>query len=284
VLSESNLARLLPSADCHFHVIDHTRFPFPGGQGYTPRRDESGTVDELKACMARHGVTHGLAVQPSGYGFDNAALLDALERGGGRLRGVAVVPADATMTELRRLFAAGVVGVRFNLTDFDAGGLAQEGATRLLERITGLGWFAEVQCAAADFPPVAALAERTGVRLLIDHLGGPDPRQGIDQPGFRALLRMGGTGRAVVKLSGAFRRSRAPYPHVDLDDVVRALLDAFTPQRCVWGSDWPFINWAEKPDYGNMLTLLTRWVPDQRDRRTILWDTPAGLFGWGEGT
>jgi len=271
----------LPATDCHFHVIDHTRFPFPGDQGYTPRHDESGTLDQLLACMTVHGISHGLAVQPSGYGFDNAALLDAMERGGGRLKGIAVVPSRVAEVELHRLCAAGVVGVRFNLTDFDARGLEQKGVMRLLETIAGLGWFAEVQCAAADFPPVAALAERTGVRLLIDHLGGVDPRRGIDQPGFREILTRGESGHAVVKLSGAFRRSRAPYPHADLDELVGALLAAFTPLRCVWGSDWPFINWAEKPDYPELLSLLGRWVPDERDRRTILWDTPAALFGFG---
>ena len=249
--------------------------------GYTPRRDESGSFEELLACMARNGITHGLAVQPSGYGFDNAALLDALERGRGRVKGVAVVPPAVPADEMRRLSDAGVVGARFNLTDFDAGGLGRRGVTRLLETMADMGWFAEVQCAAADFPPVAALAAKTGVRLLIDHLGGLDPRQGMNQPGFSEVLNSGGTGRAVLKLSGAFRRSRVAYPHGDLDELVRALLDAFSPQRCVWGSDWPFINWAGKPDYRQLLSLLARWVPDERDRRTILWDTPAALFGWG---
>jgi predicted TIM-barrel fold metal-dependent hydrolase len=270
----------MPAADCHFHVIDHARFPFPGGVGYTPRVDESGTYDELTGCLARHGITHGVAVQPSGYGYDNAALLDALKRSAGKLKGIAVVPPEAATSELRRLDAAGVVGVRFNLTDFDAGGLACDGAERLLDTVAGLGWWAEVQCAAADFPPVAAMAARTGVRLLIDHLGGVDPRRGTDQPGYRELLRMGKTGRAVLKLSGAFRRSCEPYPHTDLDGHVRTLMDAFTLQRCVWGSDWPFINRPTKPTYGEVLTLLARWIPGEQDRRTVLWETPAALFGF----
>ena len=186
--------------------------------------------------------------------------------------------AEATGAELRRLADAGVVGVRFNLTDFDAGGLMQNGVNRLLGAVADMGWFAEVQCAARDFPAAAALLAPTGVRLLIDHLGGVDPALGLDQPGFRAVLDAAGTGRAVVKLSGAFRRSRAPYPHADVDPFVGALLEAFTPRQCVWGSDWPFINWAAKPDYGSTLALLERWVPDARDRRAVLWETPCGAL------
>lgn len=270
----------LPAADCHVHVIDHRRFPFAGGTGYTPRPDESGTVEELEACAAAHAVTHALLVQPSGYGYDDRALLAALARGRGRWKGIVVVSAEATEAMLRRLADAGVVGLRFNLTDFDAGGLGRDGMHRVLGMAADMGWFAELQCAAADFPAAAALLAPSGVRLLIDHLAGFDPAGGLDQPGFRSVLDAAATGRAVVKLSGAFRRSRVPFPHADLDPFVAALLAAFTPAACIWGSDWPFINSPRRPDYRDTLRLLDRWLPDARDRRAVLWETPAALFGF----
>ncbi len=270
----------LPAADCHVHVIDHRRFPFAGGTGYTPRPDESGTVEELEACAAAHGVTHALLVQPSGYGYDNRALVDALARGRGRWKGIAVASAAATEAGLRGLADAGVVGLRFNLTDFDPGGLGVKGVGRLLGMAAEMGWFAELQCAAADFPAAAALLAPSGVRLLVDHLAGFDPAGGLDQPGFRSVLDAAATGRAVVKLSGAFRRSRVPFPHADLDPFVAALLAAFTPRACVWGSDWPFINSPRRPDYRDTLRLLDRWLPDARDRRSVLWETPSALFGF----
>lgn len=45
-------------------------------------------------------------------------------------------------------------------------------------------------------------------------------------------------------------------------------------------TDWPFINLTEKPDYRQALSCLERWVPGKQDRRKILWDTPAKLFGF----
>jgi predicted TIM-barrel fold metal-dependent hydrolase len=279
-LPDHKTAALPPSADCHFHVIDHARFPFSGECGYTPRREESGTFEEASACMEAHGITHGLAVQPSGYGYDNSAMLEALARSDGRLKGIAVVPADVAGVELRRLSDAGVVGVRFNLTDFDPKGFSQKGVRRLIETVLDLDWFVEVQCRSSDFLDAAPLIAETGVRLLIDHLGGPDQGQGLNQPGFHAILGMADTGRATVKLSAAFRRSRTCYPFADLDPFVRALIEAYTPENCVWGSDWPFINWADTPDYSQTLSILARWVPEEQDRRTILWSTPAKLFGF----
>ena len=57
---------------------------------------------------------------------------------------------------------------------------------------------------------VAPDAERSGVRILIDHCGRPTPAAGLDQPGFRALLGLAATRRAFVSfpVRSSFRASR----------------------------------------------------------------------------
>lgn len=268
------------AVDCHFHIIDHRRFPFEPGVGYTPKLDESGTAQEFDECMQAHGITHGLAVQPSGYGFDNSALLDALARLQGRLKGIATVAPTVSDAQLTRLADAGVVGVRFNLIDFDAGGLLRSQARRLLERINAMHWFAELQCRAAGFQELSGVLRQSGVRLLIDHLGRPDPRLGLHEPGFREILSLADRGRSVVKLSGAFRASKQPFPYGDMDPCVEAILHAYTVENCIWGSDWPFINLSLKPSYEQTLACLKRWLPAEDQRRIVLWETPARLFGF----
>ena len=62
--------------------------------------------------------------------------------------------------------------------------------------------------------------------------------------------------------------------------VIRALVSEFGPDRCVWGSDWPFLRMPERVDYGPLLNLLAEQVPDDDERRRILWDTPAREFGF----
>jgi len=62
---------------------------------------------------------------------------------------------------------------------------------------------------------------------------------------------------------------------------VEALIDAFTLDNCVWGSDWPFVRIPRRLDYGPALALLERWLPNQDDRRRVLWHTPARWFGFG---
>lgn len=94
------------------------------------------------------------------------------------------------------------------------------------------------------------------------------------------MLALGRGGDAVVKLSSVFRVSRTPFPHLDVDPFVAAVLGAFGPDRCIWGSDWPFLNTPHTVRYAEQVSCLARWVLDERARRRILSDNPAALFGF----
>jgi predicted TIM-barrel fold metal-dependent hydrolase len=278
-------AKVAPSrgaVDCHAHVIDPARFPFPpDAGGYRPLPHEAGTAGEYLATLDAHGVTHALLVQPSGYGYDNRAMLDAIARAPGRLRGIAVVPLGASDADLDALARGGVVGVRFNLSYGDPGVLGTPAAQDLLRRVAARDWVLQVHTEGDTLAAVAPALLASGCRVVVDHMARPDPRRGLDQPSFRALLDLGRGGRAAVKLSAPERYSREPSPHADLDPFVAALLQVFTPARCVWGSDWPHIQLAPRPDYAGRLACLDRWLPDPRDRRAVLWETPARVFGFG---
>jgi predicted TIM-barrel fold metal-dependent hydrolase len=77
----------MPRADCHAHIIDPAQFPYTDGPGYKPRPDEVGDRRAFGETLATHGVTHALLVQPSCYGTDNAAMLDAMRASGGWIEG-----------------------------------------------------------------------------------------------------------------------------------------------------------------------------------------------------
>ncbi len=124
------------------------------------------------------------------------------------------------------------------------------------------------------------MLEDSGAPLLFDHCGRPDPARGLDQPGFAALLQMAANGRTAVKLSSQVKLSAQAFPHGDAWPFVRALVDAYTPDALVWGSDWPFLRAPARIDYGPVLGLIERLLPDAAARRKILWETPRRLFGF----
>ena len=270
----------MPAADCHAHVFCGDAYPYSPDTVYEPHPAQAGTAAEFLAVLDAHDMTHGLLVGAGPYGPDNRCLLDALAAAPARFRGIALVTAAVSERQLTQLADAGVVGIRFNLSTHGMSQLDEPGADRLLARVRELGWFLQVHCEKDELVEAAPILRRAGVRVMVDHFGRPDVPRGLEQPGFGALLALGRDGDHVVKLSGSFRSSVAGYPYRDVDPFVAAAIDAFTLRRCVWGSDWPFVRIDARMDYGPPLVCLDRWVPDPADRRILLWDTPARLFGF----
>jgi predicted TIM-barrel fold metal-dependent hydrolase len=115
---------------------------------------------------------------------------------------------------------------------------------------------------------------------VIDHCGRPPAEQGLKGKAFQALLAIGRERDAHVKLSGYYKFSRRPYPYEDAWPFIAALVETFTLDRCVWGSDYPFLRAPERLDYGPLLAVLSRLFPDPADQHRLLWRTPARLLGF----
>jgi predicted TIM-barrel fold metal-dependent hydrolase len=269
-----------PKIDCHCHLFDPAAFPYAPGVFYEPAGGEIATAAYFKEVMDAYGVRHALLVGPnSGYGEDNRCMLDAIRHGRGRFKGIAVVGNNASKAQLQDLQAQGVVGVAFNMALLGLDHYA--GADALWERLAGLGLCAQIQ---VEGDQMAALAPRligSGAQIVVDHHGRPDVARGLSAPGFQALLGMAGSGRCAVKLSGYDKFSREALPCDDARPFTRALLDAFGPANCLWGSDWPHVRATRRLDYGTLLATFARSVPAPADRQAILFDTPARLFGFG---
>ncbi len=266
--------------DTHAHIIDPLRFPFVADAAYHPAGAEIGPVERYLAVLDAHGISHAVVVQPtSGYRFANAVTLDAVERSSQRLRAIARIDPDRLRSDETLLDHALVAGARIDLIGDGPDALRQPGNRRLLSALKERGKLLVIQVEgdqlAAAFPVLA----ESGVGICVDHCGRPVPPLGLQQPGFAALLELGRRGHAV-KLSGPFRFSQQAPPYDDVRPFVAALLDTFTPARCCWGSDWPFLRASERLDYGPVLDLLSAWVPDPEARRMILADSPRRLFGF----
>jgi predicted TIM-barrel fold metal-dependent hydrolase len=269
-----------PKIDCHCHIFDPARFPYNPAARYHPAGQEIGTAAALDRVFAAYGVRHALLVQPnSGYDDDNRCMLDAIERSNGRFKGIAIAAHDISLAGLMDLQRAGVIGVAFNLP-FHSVEYYLDTAP-LLQKLVELGMFLQIQVQDAQLLGILPLIARFPVRLLIDHSGRPAPDEGVQQPGFQALLALGRSGRAAIKLSGYAKFSTEPYPFADTLPFIHALLEAFTPEHCLWGSDLPFLRAAERVDYGPLLTLFETMIPGAADRKAIFWDAPRRLFGFG---
>ncbi|HEY2112736.1 MAG TPA: amidohydrolase family protein, partial [Dongiaceae bacterium] len=170
--------------------------------------------------------------------------------------------------------------VRFNLVNFDAAALAGAGMARLLARLKALDWFAQVFARDEQWQAAGPLLRQSGVKILVDHFGVGDLAAGLAAPGFQAVLELGRSGRAAVKLSAPFRLAAWPDRLGELDRHVEALLAAFGKESCVWGSDWPFLGLSHDIRYRDAMAALRYWLPDESDRDLVLRHNPARLLGF----
>lgn len=266
------------ACDVHAHVCGpDSRYPLIAERLYTP---PEASPQAFRHMLDALGVARGVLVQPSIYGTDNRAMLDALACDPKRFRGVAVVPFDVTTAELERLHAAGVRGVRCNIVDLKdkRGQLPLEPLRALAQRIKPFGWHVEFLLHADEFPGLDRQLGDFPVDVVFGHLGYVPTGEGVDTPGFAALLRLMREGKAWVKLTAPYRLTLSAMPYPDVAPFAQALVDA-APGRLLWGSDWPHVLIkTAMPNDGELFDAFSRWVPDAALRQRILVDHPARVY------
>jgi len=264
------------ACETHSHIFGSAdRYPrFPG------RRPPNWTasLEAYQAMLRRLGMERCVIVQPSLYSTDNRCTLDAIrDLGLSRSRGVAVTKKDVSPKELQRLHDAGVRGLRFYLIVDD---FRMSDAPEMARRIAPFGWHLQVQDRGTWLPGAIPILEKLPVDIVIDHVGRTPPENGVNDPGFGALLRFVETGRCWVKISAPYLASSdGPPRYADVGEKVRALVSV-RPDRLVWAANWPHPNHTpgNKPEEADCLDVLLDWVPDAAIRNAILAENPAKLY------
>ncbi|MEQ1773624.1 MAG: amidohydrolase family protein [Burkholderiales bacterium] len=264
------------ATDSHAHVFgERAKYGYADDRQYTP------PPVFLKDYLAMHdavGFARGVVVQSGVHGTNNSVIVDAITQSQGRLRGIALLREDVTDAELDALDKVGVRGFRANLVAKT--GVQFDAAKKLAARVARLGWHAQFLMDIENFPDFDRIASAFPGEMMIDHMGRPDPKRGVNAPGFQALIRALKSGRVWTKLSAPYRTSRAPIPYDDLTPFAHALVAA-APERLVFGTDWPHVMMdGEMPNTGTLVEQLAAWVPDAATREKILVKNPARLYGF----
>jgi len=272
-----------PAVDCHAHCYDLAAPSFSETSGFHVQPNETGSAEDYAAVLDAHGLSHAVLVNPlGGYGTDNSYMLRTLAASRGRFKGIALLSAQADDREVAALHEGGVVGIRFNLNFAASPSLFGAAGERALGIARERDWLIQIHYSGDTIVAALPVLRASGRTVIIDHCGRPDVGAGLDQPGFSDLLKLGREGNTHIKLSAFFRMSASGPPYADCTPFARALVEAFTIDRCLWGSDWPFIRVSRRVDYGPQLAFLETVVPSAEQREKILWDNPARLFGFAE--
>lgn len=262
--------------DCHAHLFGpYDRFPLAVERSYTP---PEATDSAYLALLARLGLANGVVVHPSAYGDDYSLLLHALSRHPA-LRGVIVARTEQAPM-LAGLRERGVRGARFSHrsgagANF-AGSASIDHLVALAPALASAGLHAELWTDCDALPAIAPILHALPVPVVIDHMGGFKPANGIDDPGFRCLLSLVSSGRAWVKLCAY--RNLPGAADLEAGRAFHEALVGVNPERLVWGTDWPHLRVSPAPDAAALLATLRRWTPDSAVATRILVTNPEALY------
>jgi predicted TIM-barrel fold metal-dependent hydrolase len=280
------------ACDCHTHIHgDVEKFPFFCGRVYTPG---PASPEEMAALHKALHIERVVIVTPSVYGTDNSSSLFGMKARGATARGVAVIDDKTTEAQLDTMHTDGFRGIRINLATDGVNNpdVGRARFTAAIERMKARGWHVQLYTTLPMISAIRDLVLASPVPAVFDHFGGLEASLGLDQPGFADLVALVKSGKANVKISGAYRSSNLAPDYQDMVPYARALIAA-NPDRIVWGTDWPHPDSAQvegrkttdlapfhRIDDGRLLNQLPLWAPDADVRKKILVDNPARLYGF----
>jgi predicted TIM-barrel fold metal-dependent hydrolase len=230
--------------DAHVHVWtpDIVRFPHDRRYAGPQFKPDSFTPEQLLAVAKPCGVSRIVLVQMSFYGTDNAYLLNAMNRYPAVFSGVGILDrhAPGVRSEMIRLKTLGVRGYRITpgaeTAWLDSPGMQamwQCGAEKRIAMCPLIGPDAipSVDRMCAKFPDTP---------VVIDHLARIGADGDIRPADVRSLCALASHRSVHVKVSAFYALGKKQYPYTDLSQLIRALYDAYGPQRLMWASDSPF--------------------------------------------
>ncbi len=242
------MADLVVEWNAHMFSRDQARYPFHAQAAYIPgeamRADDP--LGDYLAHMAHKGIDRAVLVQPEPYGDDHALVLDCLARDPKRLRGTAFFyPKDPDAPQKLVALAAResrIVALRFHAhrgKDHYLDSFADPAVRTLWQHAADLGLLIELHIGpnyAADL--AAVLPDYPPIPVLIDHLA--EPQLGTPEE-YEQVLALARFDNVHIKLSGLAHFAQEPPFYLDALPTTRRVIDAFGPDRLVWGDGTPGI-------------------------------------------
>jgi predicted TIM-barrel fold metal-dependent hydrolase len=228
---------------------------------------------EFLKVLDAHGVERGVIAAASPYGDYNDYTL-AATRASKRLRGTVILEPTVERLVLERMKDDGIVGVRLPYISLKTlPDLAAFEQQRTLRRIRDLGWHVHLHLDGPRLPQVLPALEASGVKLVVDHFGRPDPKLGVRCAGFEMLTRLMQNGRTWVKVSAAYRLGREAAAGYG-----RELLRRCGAERLLWASDCPFVGHESEVKYQQTIDDVLAWVPEGPAREKVFYANSIELY------
>ena len=267
------------------HIWAAERPDRPWRPGAKPHLPEPLGYETLRRWMDEAGVDGAILVPPPFEGDRNDLSLEAARAYPGRfaVMGRIALENPASVALLKDWTRQpGMLGIRLNFL--------QEAAKRLITE-GGADWFwpaAErhniplMVLAPSLLPAIDRIAGRhPGLRIIVDHMG--CDRDDVDDAvaaKVDQVVAMARYPNVYVKVSAAPCLSTQPPPFRNIHPYIRKAIEAFGPQRSIWGTD--LTRFIQTCSYRDAIAMFTEHMDflSQSDKEWIMGRSIATCLGW----
>ena len=243
-------AMLIVDAYAHIYSNDRKRYP-PKEEPGEP--EEPAAAEDLRRRMDEAGVTRAVFVQPMSFYAHLELLQDAVQTYG--IRGIRPV-ADPMS--------------RFST----------QNAYRLCRKARDLGVVVQAPDDNLDrVQDIAKIAsDLDDLRIVLHHCLMLNARQNTEAT-LSALKLLSERPNVYAKLTPGAMGSSEAYPHRDMHEPLKRVIEYFGPERCAWGACFPNARWTKGTSYRQNLTLFTEELGlSQAEQEAILGTTALRLW------
>jgi predicted TIM-barrel fold metal-dependent hydrolase len=272
--------------DCHSHIWtrDVKSFPLANGNTVDDLAPPSFTDDELLAVAQPQGVARVVLIQHRPYhGYDNSYCIAAARKRPEAFRVVGMLD-DAlpkVAERMHALLAQKVTAFRITPRTSPDTWLTSAGGQEMWKTGAKTG---QAMCCLIDaqqLGPVDMACQRhPDTPVVIDHFA----RIGVDgiirDADVKSLCRLARHRHTHVKLSAFYALGKKKPPHDDLRPMIQALLDAFGPERLMWGTDCPYQINADN-NYESSVAFMKSVDLSVSDREWVMKKTAEKVFFGG---
>lgn len=282
-----------PVFDAHVHIWTSDFAKYPLAPGFYPK-DFSGipsiTAEELMTHAAPTGVTMINLVQMTWYGLDHSYILDVIRKQPRHFVGTGIVPAfsdatlaspDLAMVELAKggIYAFRLLG-RKNAPGGGTRWMEHPGYDKMFGAAARHNLALSFLMGPDDLPEVDRMCTKhPEAPVIIDHICRIGASGKIEEDAVAALCQMARHKHVMVKVGAFYALGAKRPPYTDLLPLIRRVVTAFGPERCMWESDSPFQ--IQKPHSYAASVALIRDRADflsASDKERILFGTADRFF------
>ncbi|MFN3226308.1 MAG: amidohydrolase family protein [Hyphomicrobiales bacterium] len=243
---------MIPLIDTHQHLVYADALPYGWTSGIPVLAGQSFTLEDYKSLTAGHGVERTLfmeaAVDDERWAEEAPFIANIAKQSDSGIAGlIATIRPESDEgfdAELEKAGERGIVGFRRILHVVDDA-MSQSSTFRTnVRKIGAAGKVFDMCFLARQLPIARELAKACdNTTLVLDHCGVPDIAGGGLDPWRADMTALAELPNVSCKLSGILAYCNPEAANLEsIRPYVDHVLEAFGPDRMVWGSDWPVVN------------------------------------------